>query len=358
MFFSLYEADPKKIEEYADTSVKKSIDIGNVDVDALKGKARAAEQVTGGIDDLLDEPFTRAGKDAVQVALASAFAAGVLYRWSAAIATFNVEVDKLNKEYEDRAAVNFGVPEAPAAPSGGLSPGAQDEQHDEDVIDAKGALIRELRERWSRQELALDAAADDADSDLKKGPTEENVLALFATGDLPRAAFPLLAALGIDPKKVMTVIAKLKPLLANGTIGAGPGGDMQRDLALRELLDALHEVDPRAAAVILGTLSAQQQKELGDVLAAGSDRPDVPGIYSFFLSGATSAQVDGLRQLWEVDPDGSGGWDRPGPYSLFPAFPDMSARNSGAFIGARQGSVGDCRMMAKRDRRRRPGLAA
>lgn len=345
--FDPYPAKPETIDGYADTLVRNSTDVHGVDVDVLKKKAHAAESVDGDLKNLLDEPFDGIGKDSKQVSLASAFAAGQLYRWSKAITTFNGGVTKLNDEYAQQKAKSFGVPDAPAGPSGGYSPGALEERHDKAVKHEESLLLADLKRRWGKLDDALDTEAETINKELDRGPTKENVLALFASGALPQKAFPLLKALGLDPKKIASVLADLRTYL-DGSNGNGPRSPEAMKAWFR-MLETLRGMNPDAAAVILGALSDDELKaldrEIGD---ASSHMKDASDFYSFILAGATTDQVTRLKDLWKANlrPDGGENWAVPGGRLFNPPYV-KPGNNNGTFIGAGQGSMDDCWMLAK-----------
>src|SRR5690606_16973161 len=99
-------------------------------------------------------------------------------------------------------------------------------------------------------------------------PDEESVLEYFATGALPESAFPLLSAVGIDPKKAESVLADLRTFLdESGKLGVSK----ERLDAWFNMLDTIKEMDPNAATVIIGALSDEELKALGDEIGGVSE---------------------------------------------------------------------------------------
>lgn len=316
-----YQAKPSTVSSYADSIVTNATTVKQVSADALKQKASAAENVTGELVDKLDEPFQNISMDADQISLAAAFVAGSLYTWASAITTFNNGVDGLNTEWSNRQ----------AGPSGGLSPAAIEEQ-----------LIKELNKKWQKLDSTLDDAAQELKTELDNGPDEESVLEYFATGALPESAFPLLSAVGIDPKKAESVLADLRTFLdESGKLGVSK----ERLDAWFNMLDTIKEMDPNAATVIIGALSDEELKALGDEIGGVSEdhMNSATDFYSFLLLGATAEQVDRMKQLWDLNPADGENWSTP-PGPLFR--PPYNG-NSGTTIGAKQGTLNDCWMLAK-----------
>lgn len=316
-----YQAKPSVVRSYADSIITKAASVKKVDTDALEQKASAAENVTGELADKLDEPFQNISKDADQISLASAFVAGSLYTWASAITTFNNGVDGLNTEWSNRQ----------TGPSGGLSPAAIEQQ-----------IIKELNKKWQKLDVALDDSAQELETELGKGPDKASVLEYFATGALPESAFPLLSAVGIDPKKAKSILADLRTFLdESGKLGVSE----KRMDAWYDMLDTIKEMDPKAAAVIMGALSDEELKALGDEIGGVSESHmnSATDFYSFLLSGATREQVDRMKELWDLNPADGENWSVPYRNLFNPPYDG----NNGTTIGAKQGDFNDCWVFAK-----------
>ena len=321
-----YAAKPDTVRTYADTIITKATAVQGIDTESLKQKARAAENITGELADKLDEPFKTIGKDADQIALVSAFVSGTLYTWASAISTFNSGVETLNTEWSNRS----------SGPAGGLSPAAIEE-----------ALVKDLNRRWRGLDATLDTAADDLKTELNAGPDKTSVLEYFASGALPESAFPLLSTVGIDPKKAKSVLADLRTFLAESKNG---GVSKERMEAWFNMLETVKGMDPNAASVILGALSDKELKALHDEIGGIPENHmnSATDFYSFVLAGATREQVDHLKDLWDLNPAGKDDWGpRDAGVSLFYPPYVVPGENGGTAIGAEQGSVDDCWMLAK-----------
>ncbi|UYM05885.1 C2 family cysteine protease [Solicola gregarius] len=317
-----YEAKSSTVRSYADTLVTKSTLVGPINTTALQNKAKAAENITGELTDKLDEPFANIGGDAKQIALASAFVAGSLYEWATAIDTFNTGIDGLNERWNTRS----------TGPSGGLSP-----------PEAEAQLIRTLNTDWGTFDAAIDGSAATLKTELDKGPDAESVLAYFANGTLPESALPLLTALGIDPQKVKSVLADLRTFIKESKDGNYTSQD--RMDAWSGLLETIKGMDPSAAAVILGALSDDELKDLGEQVGGVSEQHMASGtdLYSFLLAGATAEQIQRLKDIWDLNPKGGENWGVPTESLFNPPY----VGNDGTTIGAAQGSFDDCWMFAK-----------
>lgn len=315
--YDLYAAKPSVVRSHADALVTKATPVKNVSADALEQKAHAAENVTGELADQLDEPFKSIGRDADQIALATAFVSGTLYTWADAITTFNTGVGDLNKEWANR----------PSGPSGGLSPAAIEEQ-----------IISDLNRRWGGFDATLDGVAHDLQVELNQGPDAASVLEYFATGALPESAIPLLSALGIDPKKATEVLDSIRSFLR---LHMAPGSS----LSWSDVLDSIEGADPRIAAIVLGMLSKDEIASLGKVVKGERNDSD---FYSFILLGATAEQVEQLKGLWPLNPAGKDDWGSPdSDVPLFYPPYIVPGQDNGTVIGAEQGQVNDCWMLAK-----------
>ncbi|UPK73803.1 C2 family cysteine protease [Nocardioidaceae bacterium SCSIO 66511] len=315
-----YEAKPSTIRTYADSIVTQATSAGSVDSKALGKKAEAAENITGELTDKLDEPFDTVGKDAKKISLTSAFVAGSLYKWASAIDTFNTGVDGLNTRWNNR----------PSGPSGGISPAELETQ-----------LIEELNKDWGKLDTTLDGEAADLKVELDQGPDEKTVLAYFANGVLPESALPLLTGLGIDPKKVQSALTDLRKFLKDSKDGKM---SKERMDAWFNLLKTIKDLDPKAATVILGALDDQELKDLGEYVGGvdESHMNSATDLYSFLLAGATKEQVDRMKKQWDLNPGDRGDWQDP-RYSN----PLFGSTNGETKIGANQGPVNDCWLLAK-----------
>lgn len=115
----------------------------------------------------------------------------------------------------------------------------------------------------------------------------------------------------------------------------GPGPS----LAWSDLLDAIAGVDPRTIQAVFGALGEDQLKQLGSRI---SSEPSGSDFYQFVLNGASKDQITSLSRLWagHLRPDGGNDWYSPGG-QLF------GTTHGNTFIGAKQGSLDDCWMLAK-----------
>ncbi len=169
--------------------------------DLADGTADAAANGTAAVDGLLRALMTSAPDPMLtevrDLSAAAVFCGGAVRTFADAIDEFNTGVDGLNSRYNAAVATDFGVADASHP---GDSTAAEREEADSErtgeVDAARQQLMRELSADFARLEQALDDEATGVAGMLRRGPNESDVLAMYATGNLPYAA--PVAFTGVD----------------------------------------------------------------------------------------------------------------------------------------------------------------
>jgi hypothetical protein len=194
--FEHYEATPEGIETSA-VELDRSygiVEILTSDVDAAHRPALSG--VAGDITaPMAAAPELLRGNNR-QVMTAAMVAAGSVRVFGHAVHEFNEGVDALNAQWQEAAGSDFGVAAASyPTDANALQKTRVDEARADAVLDAKVALLTELKLKYDELKAKLDADADRSASQLHEGPSDENILKLFAAGGLPSTivgAFPHL----------------------------------------------------------------------------------------------------------------------------------------------------------------------
>ncbi len=257
----------------------------------LRSRTRAAAGHTENL------PVTAASLRAIaaseRLAAAAIVGGAVVQDFATAVTAYDHVVDTANQRWADAVTTGFGVPLAdlPAGASPSELEDARDD-HTREVAAARAELWQELAGLVRAAEDTLDARAGDAAGMLRDGPSEAEILRLFAAGMLPLsspALFPI-----VDWSKADWAAA----ILAIMSPPAGPGG-VPRGLTPEEIL-ATYQVadddvttwppwplsiveDPRTvtdaeASLLngLGLLALRDFKDIADQAFAAADEQFLP----------------------------------------------------------------------------------
>ncbi len=159
--------------------------------------AMQSDLQTGGLlFGLINGRGRRIGRQFDECTQVAVLAAGAVNRWAAAIGVFDSGVDGLNAEYAAASVNAFGLGAfEPAAGDTAEQNQAAQNQHAQRVADARTALRADLQERYARLESTLDGEATAVAGLLDRGPSEQALLSLFASGALPLGVRELIPGL-------------------------------------------------------------------------------------------------------------------------------------------------------------------
>jgi len=219
-----FSASPSTVSGLADgiQGAAGNLEVLNPDIDSAHLPANTG---TAGVLHTLQASAPQPTKENVtQVLLATLCASGATRLFGTdGVQAYNDKMDELRSEYDSEKArimaSDCGV--AAATYPDGATQSEKDtinSNHASDVAAAQASALgavktRLLKKKSTYKDDPLDAAADKTKGQLNKGPTDENIQAIYAAGGLPLAtvaAFPGLH-LQIDPGKLPSDLANKTP---------------------------------------------------------------------------------------------------------------------------------------------------
>jgi Calpain family cysteine protease len=374
--FHHYGPTEATVEAEGDDLVDKGGKVANVANDVYKKELEAAKGTQGPILAPITAANSKVYRDTIEVKDASVYAGGCVRKFGNAIGIHDKGIDKLNSEYWTAYSDNFGVADidwehdkaAQRDPEGAKA------DHKDAIAAAESALMADLKKRAKALRDDLDDEADKSAGMLNQGPSEDRMMSLFQSGDLPIMAtqlFPGYDFSKLDMRKMLEELKRkgdLPPgVNINNVMGALSDIDKLLDgeifgddgPLLQQLLGDLKEMAPGSFDFIVLGLSDDKLRRLDEM--ATSDNPllglghwGTIDFHSLFLANGNTATLCRLQDNWpSIEPDMSGvdavadgdmpmpHWGDPPPGGLFgddgvPSAADVD-----------QGMVGNCWMQAK-----------
>jgi len=381
--FHHYGPSESTVEIEGDDLVDKGGKVANVANDVYQKELDAAKATQGPILGPITALNSQVYRDTIEVKDASVYAGGCVRKFGNAIGIHDKGIDRINSQYWTAYSNNFGVADIDWEHNKGAQrdPEGAKADHKEAIATAEASLMSELKKQATALRDDLDDEADKSAGMLDKGPSEDRMMSLFQSGDLPICATQLFPGYdfskldlrrmmeelqrkgdlppGVDIDKVMASLGDINDIV-NGDVGMDGNSN-----ELRNLLGDLKEMAPGAFDFLILGLNDDKLAKLDKaatqfMVSTQMGRIDGLGhwnlidFHSLFLANSSTASLARLQDSWpSIEPDMSGvdaveDGDMPMPHWGDPPAGGLFGDDgvpSAADVD--QGMVGNCWMQAK-----------